>query len=345
LKIVLIMKRILPILFFIILICLFVTFQRETVRNVSAALASHVVISEIQVGGTGNADDEFIELYNPTDSTVNLSDWRITRKTSGGSQSTLVNSMVGTIAPHKYFLVAHPEFNGGLTIDQEYSATSSGLAANNTVLLYSDAGVTIVDKVGMGSATDVEASASANPIIDGSIERKALASSTIETMGNGGSDETAGNGEDTDNNFNDFLVQTASNPQNSSSPSEGLSEPTGTVTPTNTPAPTNEPSITPSPTTEPTMTPSPTEEPTNTPTPTNELTPTPTNEQPTPTVQPTNTPTITPTPTTTPESRIIAVFPTGIGNSFRVCSLNYKLLSFGFVKVWFPFFSCQRVQL
>ena len=183
-------------------------------KSTYSALATHVVISEIQVGG-GVADDEFVELYNPTTSSVDLSGWRLTRKTAAGTtENNLVASLSGSIPAHGYFLVAHPDYDGAVAEDMVYSATSSAIAANNSVVLYSDAGVTVVDKVGMGTATDVETTATTSPDADTSIERKANSSSTSDSMGTSGVDETAGNGEDTDVNSSDFVGRTTSDPQN-----------------------------------------------------------------------------------------------------------------------------------
>ena len=36
---------------------------------------SHLVISQIQIEGDGGANDEFVEIYNPTDSCVSLDGW------------------------------------------------------------------------------------------------------------------------------------------------------------------------------------------------------------------------------------------------------------------------------
>lgn len=342
------MKRILPILFTVTIFCLFIILSSRAIQNVSAALASHVVISEVQLAGTGEANDEFIELYNPTDSAVSLEDWRLTRKSSTGTQSTLVNSITGTIPSHGYFLIAHPDFNGGLAVDQVYSATSSGIAVNNTVLLYSDAGVTVVDKVGMGTALDVETAGTSNPETDGSIERKP-----------GVTTPTGGNGEDTDSNSADFALRTVSDPQNSSSALENPSGNTPTLTPTNTPtgtitiAPTNTPTSTPTvtmtptgtliPTTTPTSTVTPTDTPTSSPTPTIAASPTDTPTS-TPTASPTSSPTATMTPTPTPSvpmSHIVAAFP--MRDSVMVCRLEYRQI--GLFKMWFPRIVCERISL
>jgi hypothetical protein len=149
--------RFLTIFFFLLVLFLY-----QTPSYVYSA-ADHVVISEVQVGGA-TAKDEFVELYNPTDTAVDLSGWRLTRKpASGASEPNIVSSISGTIAPYGYFLIAHPDYDGAVSYDLVYSAVSGGIAADNTVTLYSDAGVTVVDKVGMGSAGDFETATKDNP--------------------------------------------------------------------------------------------------------------------------------------------------------------------------------------
>src|SRR5689334_1765983 len=72
-------------------------------KNVSAA-TNHIVISQIEITGS-SANDEFVELYNPTSSSVNLSKWKLTRKNSAGSEGNLVASLSGVMLPHSYFLI------------------------------------------------------------------------------------------------------------------------------------------------------------------------------------------------------------------------------------------------
>lgn len=267
--------------------------------NISVlSLSNHVVISEIQIAGDGAdaANDEFVELYNPTSSDIVMTNWRLTRQNSGGTEANLVEDLDGTIPANGYFLIGHGTgYNGATALNVNYSAASNALTNSYTVLLYSDAGVTLVDKVGFGMATDPEGTAFAtNPAANGSIERKASSTSTSETMG--GSEATAGNGEDSDNNSVDFVTRTVSDPQNASSTAE---IPAITPTPTVTPTPSVTPPITPTPTPTVTLTPTPSDTPTPTETPTPTNTPTGTLTQ-TPTETPTLTPSLTPTLTLTP---------------------------------------------
>lgn len=187
--------------------------------------AQHVVISEVQIAGT-STKDEFVELYNPTSTSVSLIGWRLSRKTSSGSESNLLTSFPAITIPARGFLLAAPaEYDtiahGMILPDVPYSTTQR-LSADNTVILYSDAGMTVVDKVGMGAASDIEGTAAPNPVTGGSIERKARSTSTSATLGGGGLDEFAGNGFDTNNNADDFVAHDTSNPQTLVSQIEGL---------------------------------------------------------------------------------------------------------------------------
>lgn len=293
--------------------------------NAKADQAQHVVISEIQTGGT-TATDEFVELYNPTNSDVDLSDWQLNRKTSGGTESTLVGTLSGTIKSHGYFLIAHPDYSGSVAADLNYSEDNS-LSSDNTILLYSDQGTTLIDKVGFGSAVDFEGTSETNPSNGTSRERIANSDSTSLSMSIGGEDEFMGNGEDSDNNASDFVLRNTPQPQNSNSDIEPITEDTPTDSPTITDTPTTTPS--PTVTETPTDTPSPTETPTVTPT-----------DTPAPTA--TETPTITPTPTVTvePSPTPIASFP-----SFDlVCTTKTKVYRMFYFEIRVPFLTCKIVH-
>ena len=104
------------------------------------------------------------------------------------------------------------------TIDADCS-TKDYLASDNAVALELSDG-TIIDLVGWGSSLINETlSFPFNPQNNQSIERKPLFSSDNTTMSYG-EDKHLGNGHDTNNNFNDFILRDHSDPQNSSSPKE-----------------------------------------------------------------------------------------------------------------------------
>ncbi len=228
------------------------------VPSIAAAATDNVVISEIQVGGA-LASDEFVELYNPTLSDVDLTGWRL----RVGASTNLVASMSGTIKGLGYLLIANPAYTIiPVTPDFVYSASSSSITANSYISLLRKTGTSSYateDLVGMGTATSFEGTAVTAPAANKSIERLPVE-------------------DDADDNSVDFSLRETPNPQNSA-----VASPTPTETLTPTPTPTSAPD----PTATPTATPSPTPQPTVTPTPTN---------TPEPSVTPTIEPTITPTP-------------------------------------------------
>ncbi len=178
--------------------------------------AENVVISEIQIGGA-TANDEFVELYNPTLADINLSGWRLTKKSDTGltTNNLLTSFPDKTISAKGYFLIAHPTgYDGGALADAVYS-TSASIAPNNSIILYySDVGRTIIDMVGLGTSTISETVTIDNPSNNQSIERKAFSNSTSTTMFSG-ADKWQGNGYDSDNNSQDFVLQLNPSPQNS----------------------------------------------------------------------------------------------------------------------------------
>lgn len=316
------MRRILPALLGVSLIVLlgFLFFNRS--KNASAAPASHIVISEIQIEGT-TITDEFVELYNPTEGIVDLTGWTLYRKTAASaSAETPLATISGTISPHGFLLIANTGYDGIVSGDLIYSGQN--VSDNNSVLLR-NASSLLIDLIGMGTSNTSETITIPNPIDNRSIERKAISSSTPNDMATGGAHALLGNGEDTDNNSLDFVRHASPNvsdPQNSLSAVEPVPTPTPTVTPTISPSPT----ITPIPTEEPT--PTPTIEPT--PTPTDEPTPTP---SPTPEISPTPSGILTPTPTAfpTPTPRIIARWPNITcfltSNTMRIMGFRFKIPS------------------
>ena len=101
-------------------------------HKVNASIAEHVVISQVY-GGGGNSgapfNRDFIELYNPTDSSVDLTGWSVQYASSTG-KSWVVTPLTGTIESHGYYLVSKA-FGGGngvdiVTPDAEGASTMAG---------------------------------------------------------------------------------------------------------------------------------------------------------------------------------------------------------------------------
>lgn len=244
------MKRVLPALVVLVL-------NAGVVGGAARAeIAEHVVISEIQIGNEEGANNEFVELYNPTIDDVDLSGWRL-RVGAGGN---LISSMSGILKARGFFLVANPAYTTiAVAPDMTYSATSSAITANSFITLQkkTEGAYEEVDKVGMGSAGEFEGTAVAAPAPGSSIERKS-SDAGVESLG--------GNGWDTDDNAADFVMRQTPEPQNSQSPTEPDVSPTGSPTPTLEPSPTEMPPT-------PTIEPAPTGEPTPTETPNPTITP------------------------------------------------------------------------
>ena len=280
----------------------------------SFAATNHVVISEIQTAGDITTD-EFIELYNPTNTDIDITNWKLYKKTAAGTEEILVATATGNMPAHGFYLFAHTDFDAGVSPDVTYSENFSN---DNSVILR-DENDSLIDLVGMGDALTNETTAVTGPIANRSIERKANSTSTALDMTTGGVDKFNGNGEDTDNNFQDFVRHaspTISNPQNSGSDVEP------TIT-----SPT--PSVEPSPTIEPTATPKPTVEPSPTLEPTEEPSPTPSIE-PSPTLEPTT----TPTPTDSPK-----IFSS---NPIITCTVKYRGMKVFGKTFYFPLVTCFR---
>ncbi len=172
------------------------------------ANADHIVISEVQItGGTGHTTDDFIEIYNPTDSPVNLKGYRLVKRTATGGSDSLIKSWTtdALIAAHGFYLWADGNYSA-ISVTPDVT-TSSSIAADNAIAIRLGANDTgdIIDAVGWGNASNalIETSPfSTNPGANESLVRKNIQSDSCFC--------------DTDNNANDFEINTTPNPQNSS---------------------------------------------------------------------------------------------------------------------------------
>lgn len=172
-----------------------------------------VLISEVKPsGGSGKTTDEYIELYNSNEQAIEMSNWTLARQTktaSSANYDVLVIFPVGFIFPgHTHVLVAHTEYLGLVTPDITY--TGNSIADDNSIILM-DNNSHVVDLVGYGKATNIETIGAPAPTSQ---------FLSIERLPGG----IEGNGQDTGNNFLDF-VRALPTPQNLSSNLTPLSVP------------------------------------------------------------------------------------------------------------------------
>jgi hypothetical protein len=217
-------------------------------ETLAATYGDHIVISELATRGPGGAYDEFVELYNPTSSDIDVGNWNIWyhNGTAWVYYSFSTNPGVGTIpagttikscgfllwgdnrgytSPGSGPAYDWNTYGGGLS--DAASGTPRGLqlrlADNVTVVdtvVYEGEGGTANDNAEGGSTAPAASPAGASQL-SYSLERKANANSTADTLKVGGVDENKGNNYDTNVNFNDWIRQTnGRHPQNSLSPLE-----------------------------------------------------------------------------------------------------------------------------
>lgn len=247
-----------------------------------AVPANHVLISELRTRGASGANDEFVELYNPTGADILLSNWKLKKISGCGSTQTDLVTLNITLEAGQHFLIVNDASSLITSADATYPS-SKAIADNGGVGLF-DSTNTKIDSVGMCAGlafAEGTALTSLTTSVDQGYERNI-----------GG---LSGTCDDTDDNSADFHLQAPSDPQNNSVAAVFCAG-VYTVTPTETLTPTITNTITETPTI--TQTPTITE--TRTITPTITLTSTITQ---TPTI--TKTPTITPTPTGYPVRAVV----------------------------------------
>lgn len=190
-------------------------------------LANHVVISEVQInGGPGDAEHDFIELYNPTNSSFELNGHRLVRRSGNSvSDSSIKSWTTSTLIPaHGFYLWANnsdstfPEIIGADTSTSVDLTASHSIALRNGAL---DTGV-IIDALSWNDGSTLGEGDEFDPDPGGgeSMERKAFSTSTASSMNIGGVDEFKGNSFDANSNATDFTLRLVSDPQSSSDPSE-----------------------------------------------------------------------------------------------------------------------------
>jgi hypothetical protein len=202
-----------------------------------------ILISEVKVGEAGDANLEFVELYNRTPDAIDISGMKLHIRDADGVDAaktlTLTQTCdasgihVGTgalpcnrIPGNGFFLIAPA--GSPLTEDATYEASGNMLVPNGSVYISNSviANTGVTDMVGWGSQAlgGYETQAAYALVNDAkSLERKAFPASTPAMLASGGTHATKGNSEDTNNNSMDLILQATAVPQNTNSATESSS--------------------------------------------------------------------------------------------------------------------------
>jgi hypothetical protein len=118
----------------------------------STTFADHVVIAAVQIAGASSTND-FVGLYNLTAAPVDMSGWKLHKKSSTGADYSLRDFPNGAIIPpQKYFTWANSLGGFAESVGADVSSTET-LAADNSVALF-DATGSLIDAVAWGTGTN-----------------------------------------------------------------------------------------------------------------------------------------------------------------------------------------------
>jgi hypothetical protein len=168
-------------------------------------IAAHVVISELQTGSSGDAGQEFVELYNPSGSDIALDGWQLQYKSATGTTWSKKTALAGTIPANGFFLLSSTGY-----LSQADGFFASGLSGTAGHIRIVDESSSAVDLVGWGkTANSAETAPAPAPGAGQSIERVP-----------GWLTSDGGNGVDSGDNSQDFLLRDQPEPQSHASQAE-----------------------------------------------------------------------------------------------------------------------------
>jgi FtsZ-binding cell division protein ZapB len=176
------------------------TSTKSTFETIPLTVATKILISEV-CAGLDRAENEFIELYNPNDFPVLISDQYFKLKLVDSSNKITtkrINWINNLIPPKGYFL-----FVGG-EISMEPDATFSSQLTYVSGVIITDSQDNIIDKVAWGTND--------KPPPSNAVEGEGI---ILESGLKTGQSLERINFQDTDNNAKDFQLQLTPSPQNS----------------------------------------------------------------------------------------------------------------------------------
>ncbi len=158
----------------------------------SGSGAGHIFIAAIQIAGASSSND-FVKLYDPTGTAIDMSGWRLRKKSQTGAGYSLKPFPAGsTIAAGQMFVWANSAGGFSEMIGANASSAET-LAADNSVALMDSAG-NVVDAVAWGTGSDQYGEGPPYPT------DPAAGQVLVRATSNGAM-------ADTDNNASDFTLQ------------------------------------------------------------------------------------------------------------------------------------------
>jgi hypothetical protein len=170
----------------------------------------HPVINEIQAGVPGDGGDEWVEIYNPCSTTIDVSTWTLVYRSAtntGTTDTNTLQSLAGTMAPGSYRLYAGQDFPGTFDGTKWGGGTSGLLQKNNGGIGLRSGPVstgTLVDAVAYGTVT------AGHPFIEGAAAPMLADGSSIARLPFDGSDTNANN--------LDFVLVATTTPRTTNTP-------------------------------------------------------------------------------------------------------------------------------
>jgi hypothetical protein len=201
------------------------------VGKASAEQANYVVISQVY-GGGGNSGapykQDFVELYNPTDQPIELTNWQIQYTSSTGAFSSTSNAAAinKTIPAHSYLLIVLSAGAGAATDITALADVTAGInmSGTNGKVRIVDADKNVIDLVGFGSANEFEGTKGTNTLSNSTSAQRRPYAKVDPALGKG-------NAWDSNDNAADFYVGPVAAPKNSLSTPEAPMVPEVSIDP------------------------------------------------------------------------------------------------------------------
>ena len=179
-------------------------------RDGATATGTSVVISQVYGGGGGSTAvyaNDYIELFNPTGATVDLSTYSVQYASAAGT-SWQVTKLSGSVAPGHYYLVAESQGSAGNALPAADASGSIAMSASSGKVALAKVQTAISGSTSTGVVDFVGYGSSANDY-EGSGPAPTISASTADLR--------AGSGRtDTNNNAADF-TSGSPNPRDSQS--------------------------------------------------------------------------------------------------------------------------------